>query len=100
MKFGLSDGKIIAKTRHDAKIDRANFGKPHVLDHQMKGLMDDVYINGVRVASWDIFSLGNICDQLVFPEKTNLHSSLLLYFSLILPKYISAETQEGNPDQP
>ena len=42
---------------------RANFGQPHVLDHQMKGLMDDVYINGAKVTSWDIFSLGkNIWD--------------------------------------
>ena len=37
---------------------RANFGKPHELDHQMKGLMDDVFVNGARVTSWDIFSLG------------------------------------------
>ena len=44
-------------TRSKDEIDRANFGKPHQLDHQMKGLMDDVYINGVKVASWDIFSL-------------------------------------------
>ena len=38
--------------------NRANFGQPHVLDHQMKGLMDDVFINGAKVTSWDIFSLG------------------------------------------
>ena len=60
------------KRINNDKINRVNFGKPHQLDHQMKGLMDDVYINGVKVASWDIFSLGKICGHSVFLEKATL----------------------------
>lgn len=61
--------------------NRANFGKPHQLDHQMKGLMDDVYINGVKVAAWDIFSLGKICDHFVFLAKANLHLHMIDFTS-------------------
>ena len=50
----------------------------------MKGLMDDVYINGVRVASWDIFSLGNICDHFVFLEKTK---PSLLFIIILLANF-------------
>ena len=47
----------------------------------MKGLMDDVYINGVKVASWDIFSLGKICGHSVFLEKIDLLIPYIVYSS-------------------